>query len=114
MDTSCKAKFESGTYAKTTTDATVRVALVRIDSLDRRLAGDVKAAQAANAALGLVLACLRLQLLVASERLLAMVARDASDPDAVVTARALIIAYKNAITDGSEAVNRVTGFPQAA
>ena len=114
MDTSCKTRFESGTYAKTTPAATVRVAFARIDMLDRRLAADVVTAHAASPALGMVLACLRLQLLVAVEELLVMVARDASSPEAAVAAQILIIAYKEAITDASESIIRATAFTEAA
>lgn len=110
---SFEARFESGIFPRTG-DAEVRVALARLDILDQRLAADVAAAQAANPAVGLVLACLRLQLLVAAERLLQMVSRDAADPDAVVTARALIFAYKTAITDASSAVIRMSLLPRAA
>jgi len=93
--------------------APCKVALARLDVLDRRLAADVAAAQAVNPAVGLVLQCLRLQLLVAAERLLAMASNGATEHDIIAQARTLLVAYESAIIDARGAVIRAS-LPRAA
>jgi hypothetical protein len=116
----CQARFESGIFERTRAsqelkaETEVRCALARLDVLDQRLAADVSAVHAVSPAVGLVLSCLRLQLLVAAERLLVMVSRDSADPDAAVAARCLLVAYKNAIVDASSAAIRLGVLPHAA
>ncbi len=104
MDTGNRGNRESGFFLKRgTSAASLRIAMTRLDALDRRLAHEVEEATAIDKEVGLVLMCLRLQLLSSATELGFKVVTEPFGVD-VSKATDLIMSYRMAITDAIEAV----------
>lgn len=114
MDAGNRGNRESGFFLKRgSTSATLRVGLTRIDALDRRLAAEVDEATKVNKEIGLVLVCLRLQLLAAASELCLEIN---TDPYAVDLARVtdLVTSYKMAISDAVDATAKAKARAKVA
>lgn len=106
MDKRSGGNRESGFFAKRgTSGATLRVGLTRIDALDRRLAIEVEEATAIDEEVGLVLMCLRLQLLSSASELCLAINVDPYGVD-LSKVTDLITSYKMAISDAADAIAR--------